>query len=423
MEGSLVECAVSLDLMEKMGLCEEFGLKKPKFVEILRKIKEMREKMQGFFRVQNKMLGIEYVEGEAELLDPKTVEVDGEKLKAENIVIATGSRPKIPNIKGNDLQGVITYREVLDLKRLPEKLVIIGGGSIAAAYGYAFRIFGSEVTILEKHRFLSALDKDLRKYAKSQLESRGVRVLEGVDVVEISGGSEVNSVLAEVRGGIEEFPADAVLLAIGLTPNSEIERKMGVKIEKNNEIIVDKRMRTSVEGVYAVGDVTGPPYLTPVARREGIVAASNIMGRDMEMSYDFVPMSVLMGIELSWVGTTEEEARKNHEVDVLMNPGGVVCTMGFQTSKDSFSTILKILLRLGKALSKLLILALSIRSFTLMSCSLRTFMIVFRRNFLNSRPSPNLLLVLSTSIGIPSSISTSLAMSSSMHLISPSTAV
>ena len=118
-----------------------------------------------------------------------------------------------------------------------------------------------------------------------------------------------------------------MLLAIGLTPNSEIERKMGVKIEKNNEIIVDKRMRTSVEGVYAVGDVTGPPYLTPVARREGIVAASNIMGRDMEMSYDFVPMSVLMDIELSWVGTTEEEARKNHEVDVLMIPPAASCAL------------------------------------------------------------------------------------------------
>jgi dihydrolipoamide dehydrogenase len=315
-EESMVEYAVNLEVARKIFNADI----EPKFEQVLQGTKKMIENGREFLRLQSKSVGLEDVKGEAKLLDANTVEVEGEKFRADNIVIATGSRPQIPPIKGNDLEGAITYREVLDLDKLPKHLVIIGGGGIGASYGYAFNTFGSDVTILEQFQFLGQLDKDLRNYSCDQLQKRGIKIFENVKIEEIRGGEKVESVVADVKGEKKEFPADIVLFAVGLVPNSEIARDF-VKIGVRNEIVVDKRMRTSIPNVYAAGDVIGPPYLTPVARREGAVAAANIMGRDVKMDYRLIPMAVLSNMEYSWVGMTEEAARKEYKnVSVLMIP-------------------------------------------------------------------------------------------------------
>lgn len=324
-EMSLVEYAINLEMTQKIINIDV----EPKFDVIVKGIKKMREKDRSELKLQNKSLGLEHVNGEAKLLDSKTVEVEGKKFTGDNIVIATGSRPKIPNIPGKDLNGAITYREVLDLSELPDNLVIIGAGPIGTAYGYAFRIFGSEVTILEQDIFLRQFDKDLRNYAKGQLENRGIKIFENVKVKEILGNSKVESVVAEVNNEIKNFPADNVLFATGLIPNSEIGVDCGVKIGNKNEIVVDKRMRTNIPNVYAAGDVTGPPYLTPVARREGVIAASNIIGKDVEMDYNLIPEAVLSNVELSCVGLTEEDAKERYEnVSTLMLPPTALFPVG-----------------------------------------------------------------------------------------------
>lgn len=318
-EISLAEYAISLDVAEAMGLEPS----STSFEDVMKDLRDFREMMRQFFAMQAKTSGMEEIRGEARLIDSKTVEVNGETIKGDVIVIATGSRPFLPDIAGIDLKGVITYQNIIDMRELPEEFVIVGGGAVGASYAYSFNRFGSKVTVLEGLTFLSQEDHDLRSYAMEQLENRGINIVEGAMVQEVKGNSKVESVIAEVNGEKKEFSADCILFATGLIPNSEIAKDIGVKIGERNEIVVDERMRTSVDGVYAVGDVTGPPFLTPVARREGWVAASNIMGNDLKIDYSLIPHFTALFMDFASVGLTEEEAVKKYGKDnvaVLMMP-------------------------------------------------------------------------------------------------------
>ncbi|HDM36889.1 MAG TPA: NAD(P)/FAD-dependent oxidoreductase [Candidatus Syntrophoarchaeum butanivorans] len=321
-EVSLAEYAVTLDVTEKMGLEPNAA----SFREVMGELRSFREMMRAFFDMQAKESGMEEIRGEAKLIDPKTVEVNGEMVKGDAIIIATGSRPLVPDIPGMDLDGVITYHDIIEMTELPEELVVVGGGAVGAAYACILGQLGSKVTVLERFKVLGEFDHDLRDYAIEQLKSRGISIFEGALVKEIKGGSRVESLLAEVDGEEREFSADCVLFATGLIPNSEIAKDIGVKIGERNEIIVNERMQTNVDGVYAAGDVIGPPFLTPVARREGWVAASNIMGKDVRMDYSLIPHFVPLFMEFSSVGLTEEEAVAEYgreNIAVLMMPPAV----------------------------------------------------------------------------------------------------
>jgi len=272
-----------------------------------------------------KQLQLEVAWGKGVIIDKNTVEVNGKLYKGKNLVIGTGSRPTIPDIPGTDLENVWTYRDHPYIEKDPKKLVIIGGGKIGIGKAAMFAPFNIDVTVLEKYTCLPKWDWEIRNYIFEDFKRRGIKVYEGIDVKQIKGDGKVEAVVAETNGDVMEFPCDAVILSVGLTPNSELAVPLGIKIGKENEIIIDKGCRTNVPGIYAVGDVAGPPYFMAIARKRGMVAAKNMMGEEAVMD-ETLPLPdhiYVPPLEATTVGLTEEEARKQYDdVVVIRVPWG-----------------------------------------------------------------------------------------------------
>jgi dihydrolipoamide dehydrogenase len=222
--------------------------------------------------------------------------IDGNRVEAEAVLAATGSRPAIPRAGGVDLPGVVTAHTLPAWRDLPPRIAVIGGGVMAAEFAHIFHAFGARVTLLARSGFLQGLDDRLRQQAVKELE--GVEICGHSPLLRVEGAGRAESVVAGGKDGEREIPVDGVFLATGLTPNSAMIR--GVEKGALGEVVVDDRMQTSVPGVYAAGDLTGPPYLTPVARMEGLVAADNILGRERRMDYRCIPQSLTLMNEFAW---------------------------------------------------------------------------------------------------------------------------
>jgi dihydrolipoamide dehydrogenase len=283
--------------LHNLGVVDSVPL--PDFPVLLKKMGEIQQKITSILDEETRSAGVEIIYGKTGRLSEKRVFAGDEELKAEAVIAATGSRPFIPQIPGVDLPGIFTSRTLPGMNKLPEKMVIIGGSVVAAEFAYIFSSFGCDVSILSRSTFLKDTDKHLRALAIRELA--GVTIRENMPVISIAGGDTVRSVVTP--GG--ELEADAVFLAAGLVPNSSTLE--GVVKGPVGEVIVDNRMRTSVENVYACGDVAGPPYLTPVARYQGIVAADNILGIPRTMDYQNIPRSISLTHELAYCINESEE--------------------------------------------------------------------------------------------------------------------
>jgi dihydrolipoamide dehydrogenase len=264
----------------------------PDFPVLLKRMGEIQQKIASILDDETRSAGVEIIYGKAGRLEGAAVFAGDEQLEAGAIIAATGSRPFVPDLPGIDLPGVFTSRTLHSMKKLPTKMAIIGGSVVSAEFAYIFSTFGCDVTILSRSTFLKDTDKHIRALAIKELA--GVTIRENTPVTSISGKDQVESVITP--GGQRE--ADAVFVATGLVPNSEALD--GVQKGPVGEVVVDNRMRTSVKDVYACGDVVGPPYLTPVARHQGIVAADNILGIPRTMDYKNIPRSISLTHELAY---------------------------------------------------------------------------------------------------------------------------
>jgi len=266
------------------------------FSTIFSKMRAIQEKIASVLDTETRSAGVNIIYGKSGRLEGKKVFVEDEQMDAEAVIAATGSRPHIPVIEGIDLKGVYTPHTLFGMKELPRKLVIVGGGVMAAEFAYIFSMFGSEVTIISRSAFLKNSDKHLRAIAIRELE--GVKISEDTSVKSISGRSYIQSVRVRADNKVTSFDADAILIAAGLVPRSEMLN--GVKKGSIGEVVVDRHMQTSVPDVYACGDVIGPPYLTPVARYQGIVAADTILGKPRTMDLQYIPQSINLAHELAF---------------------------------------------------------------------------------------------------------------------------
>ena len=276
----------------------------------------IQEKIASVLDTETRAAGVTISYGKTGRLDGRKVFVGEEEMDAEAVIAATGSRPGIPDIEGINLNGVFTPHTLLGLKELPKKLAIIGGNVMAAEFAYIFSMFGSEVTIISRSTFLKNTDKHLRALATRELEE--VKICEDTCVQSISGRSHVQSVLVRADDKDESIDADAVLIAAGLVPRSEMLN--GVKKGCIGEVIVDSHMQTSVPDVYACGDVIGPPYLTPVARYQGIVAADTILKKPRTMDMQYIPQSINLAHELAFC-TPESEGAASLAIPGPAGPG------------------------------------------------------------------------------------------------------
>ena len=268
------------------------------FPRLLKEMQGIQQKIAGILDQETKEAGVTIRYGKHGRISGRQAYIGDEPVGSEAVLLATGSRPNLPKVEGIGLHGVFSPHTLWSAQKLPEHLVIIGGGVMAAEFAYIFSAFGSEVTIVARSAFLKSIDKHLRSLALKQLT--GVTILENTPLLSIEGCSQVTGVRTGSRAGESTIPADAVLIASGLVPRSEAIE--GLKKGPIGEVIVDDRMQTSVPGVYAAGDVTGPPYLTPVARMQGTVAVDNILGIDRKFDRRFIPQSISLGHELAFCG-------------------------------------------------------------------------------------------------------------------------
>lgn len=258
---------------------------------------------------------VELIVGSAEIIDKNKVKIVKKEgpsiiLGSEGIIIASGSLPFIPSFGGINLDGVIDSTAALSLRKLPKKMVIIGGGVIGVEFATIFNSLGCEVTIIEMlPHILPPIDREIADMLHKNLIEEGIKIYNDAKVLSIEKTEK--GLCANVMMSGKEFSVEGenILISIGRRANiSELNLKaIGIECEKGC-ILVDDRMETSIKGIYAVGDCNGRNMLAHVASRQGEIAAENLMGIDSKMDYKVIPSCVFTKPELASVGLTEEQA-------------------------------------------------------------------------------------------------------------------
>jgi 2-oxopropyl-CoM reductase (carboxylating) len=313
----------------------EWDANKASIIEIRDMFMKNRNMGHSIMNFQSKeQLGIEFIlDAWATVIDKNTVEIAGRNYKARNLVLCVGARPTPPEIAGVELRGVHDWSSILDdLDYEPNRCVVIGGGKTAVEYGSFFQATGCPVTYLTRSPILGTqslhhVDEDIRLYVKKMLEHRGSVVVEGADPVEIYGDGKVEGVRYRDADGAEHsIDCDFVFLGTGETALSNQFDVLGLELDDKGRIVVDLHMRTSVDGVYAAGDLVDGPMEMFKARKAGVCAARNIMGEtDYTFDYSDYPDFLHTTYEVTWTGLSEAEARAKYKnvMVIQMPPKGV----------------------------------------------------------------------------------------------------
>jgi dihydrolipoamide dehydrogenase len=264
---------------------------------------------------------VTWLKGRASFEDAHTVTVGGEKVTAKNVVIATGSSvTPLPGVE-IDQKVVVDSTGALELPKVPEHLVVIGGGVIGLELGSVWRRLGAKVTCVEfLDQILPGFDGEVRKESNRIFKKQGIEFKLGTKVtgVAVTGGKATLTLEPAKGGAAETLEADCVLVSIGRKPNTDglgLD-KIGLTPNGRGQIETDHDFRTSVDGVWAIGDVIPGPMLAHKAEDEGIAVAENIAGQTGIVNHDIIPSVVYTWPEIAGVGLTEEAARERGEVKV-----------------------------------------------------------------------------------------------------------
>jgi dihydrolipoamide dehydrogenase len=256
--------------------------------------------------------GVKVVQGAAVMEErPDLIQVEEQTYQVGQVIIATGSKPRLLPLPGIDSARVITSDEALSLEKAPSSLLILGGGVIGVEFALIFRELGVEVTIVEmEERLLPNMDEEIAREMARVLKGNGIALYLGAKAVEIKG----DILFIEKEGEIKELKGEKILVAVGRAPCYEgiNVAKLGIKTEKG-AIITDKFLRTSTPQIYAVGDVNGKYMLAHKAFAEALVVIENILGQKQEMDYEVIPQCVYSFPEIASVGLTAKEAREKYE--------------------------------------------------------------------------------------------------------------
>ena len=273
-------------------------------------------RLEGLYRRGLDTNGAEIIESRAELVDRHTVEIKatGKRVTAETILIATGGHPTPhPALPGHEL--TISSNEAFDLKELPKAILIAGGGYIAVEFANIFHGLGVETTLVYRgQEILSRFDTDMRKGLHKEMEEKGIRIL--CHQVFESIARRADGRLEALTSKGETLVADQVMLALGRSPNTTglgLDRA-GVETDQKGAVIVDAYSRTTIDNIYAVGDVTDRVQLTPVAIHEAMCFLDTVYrGRPTAPDHELIATAVFSQPEIGTVGLSEEDAAKAHD--------------------------------------------------------------------------------------------------------------
>lgn len=262
---------------------------------------------------------IDFFNNFASILWKNNVQLDqGEVIRGENILIATGSVPARPPIPGLDLPNVVTSDELLDdphftqVDSLAKEILIIGGGVIGVEFASVFSSFGCHVTIVEAmERILPTMDREISQSLNMVLKKRGVSIHTGAMVEKLE--QDENGLVCHFteKGKAQAVPAQQVLVAIGRRPNTQGLFAEGFEVAcERGRIVTDENFRTSVDSIYAIGDVTSKIQLAHMASAQGICAVHTIAGQKPPIDLRYVPCCIYTDPEIASVGITEDEAKQ-----------------------------------------------------------------------------------------------------------------
>ncbi|WP_288318214.1 dihydrolipoyl dehydrogenase [Xylanibacter caecicola] len=253
--------------------------------------------------------GITFVHGNGSFKDNKTVVVGNEEYTADNIIIATGAVPKMPNIPSFDKNAVITSDELLATDRIPQRLCIIGAGVIGMEFASIFSSFGSEVTVIEYMKeCLPVLDSDVAARLRKTLTRKGIKFFMQSAVTAVTK----DGVTFEKKGKAQTIEADAILVATGRRPNIEGLNLDASGVEYDvNGIATDENMMTNVPGIYAIGDVNNRCMLAHAATMQGIRAVNAILGKTDDIRFDIMPSAIFTNPEAASVGVSEDQCKSS----------------------------------------------------------------------------------------------------------------
>jgi len=286
-----------------------------KIIERSRKVADINSKGVEFLMKKNK---VDVVFGKATLKSASKIEINGDgnkisEIEAKNIVLATGGRPR--SIPGIDIDGdkVIEYRKAMSLEKKPDSMVIIGAGAIGIEFAHFYSQLGTEITIIEMlDTILPIEDREITDVLAKSFKKNKINIHTSAKVDSIKKTKTGIDITFSKAGKTEKLSADKALIAIGIQGNVEelgLE-SLGISVEKGF-IPVNEWYQTNLAGVYAIGDVTGPPLLAHVASHEAIICVEKIAGQNPHiLDYDSIPGCTYCQPQVASIGMTEEKAKE-----------------------------------------------------------------------------------------------------------------
>ena len=318
----------SARLVADVRAARRYGIEKAElqfdFAQVMARVQDVVRQVEPHDSVERYTgLGVDVVQGAGRLVSPWEIEVDGRRISARNIVIATGARPLVPSLPGLDQVDYLTSDTVWALRELPQRLVVLGGGPIGAELAQCFQRFGSEVTIVEMApRLLPREDPDAAQLLADALQAEGLALAVGHRAVRVESSGDAHRLVCEHEGREVALPFDRLLIALGRQPNTEGFglQELGVTLDERKTVAVDGLLRSNFPNIYACGDVAGPYQFTHVAAHQAWYAAVNALLSpfwSFRADYRVIPWATFTDPEVARVGLSEDEARAQgvaHEV-------------------------------------------------------------------------------------------------------------
>jgi NAD(P) transhydrogenase len=322
---TLREAALTITTLRRNADVFDFNLKdNMKVSTLMRRLDSVLGSYTDFIAEYIRSHGISYFHGRAAIVDAYTISLSAIKgtqsyLKAKNIVIATGSRPRTPPDVPVDHENILDSDSILSMIYLPRSLTVVGGGVIAAEYASIFSLLGVKVTMFDRTpRPLMFMEPECTERFLNHFTTHGGEYIgdTSYESVECDNVSQVKTKLANGM----EITSDKMLVSQGRIANTEKLglKNLGIELGRNGTILVDENYQTPVPGVYAVGDVIGPPSLASVSMEQGRRAICHALGTDPGSKFELVPIGIYSVPELSSVGLSEQEAREQYGDDIII---------------------------------------------------------------------------------------------------------